>query len=174
MLSARAPLFDHAWIAARLPHAGAMCLLDAVLAWDASHVLCSADNQRRPDHPLRQFGRLGAACGVEYAAQAMAVHGALLAPAQGPVRPGMLVSARKVELHVPRLDEVQGPLLVRAERLQAGDELLMYGFSVHGDGRLLLEGRASVLLGRPAPASAPAAACTRPVARPDPLSGDPA
>ncbi len=153
MLSAPAPLFDHAWIAARLPHAGAMCLLDGVLDWGPSHVLCSADNHRRPDHPLRQFGRLGAACGVEYAAQAMAVHGALLAPAQGPVRPGMLVSARGVELHVPRLDDIQAPLLVRAERLQAGDGLLMYGFSLRAAGRLLLEGRASVLLGRDAPVS---------------------
>jgi predicted hotdog family 3-hydroxylacyl-ACP dehydratase len=162
MLSAPAPLFDHDWIAARLPHAGAMCLLDGVLAWDASHVLCSADNQRRPDHPLRQFGRLGAACGIEYAAQAMAVHGALLAPARARVPPGMLVSARGVELHVTRLDDIQAPLLVRAQRLQEGDELLMYGFSVHSAGRLLLRGRASVLLGRHAPGSGPASPAAAP------------
>ena len=147
MLSRPAPLFDHAWIAARLPHAGAMCLLDDVLAWDASHVVCSADDQRRPDHPLRQFGRLGAACGIEYAAQAMAVHGALLAPAQGGVRPGMLISARSVQLHVDRLDDLPQPLQVRAERLQASEDLLIYGFSLHSAGRLLLQGRASVLLG---------------------------
>jgi predicted hotdog family 3-hydroxylacyl-ACP dehydratase len=147
MLSRPAPLFDHAWIAARLPHAGAMCLLDGVLAWDASHVVCSADDQRRPDHPLRQFGRLGAACGIEYATQAMAVHGALLAPAQGGVRPGMLISARSVQLHVDRLDDLPQPLQVRAERLQAGEDLLIYGFSLHSAGRLLLQGRASVLLG---------------------------
>ena len=139
-----AVLFDRAWIAARLPHAGAMCLLEGVLAWDEAQVLCSADNQRDPGHPLRQFGRLGAACGIEYAAQAMAVHGALLAP--GGVRRGMLVSARRVELHVQRLDDIEAPLRVRAERLQAGEDLLMYGFSLHAAGRLLLQGRASVLL----------------------------
>ncbi|MDE2478206.1 MAG: 3-hydroxylacyl-ACP dehydratase, partial [Betaproteobacteria bacterium] len=94
---------------------------------------------------LRQFGRLGAACGIEYAAQAMAVHGALLAP--GGVRPGMLVSARRVELHVRRLDDIEAPLEVRAERLQAGEDLLLYGFSLRAAGRLLLQGRASVLLG---------------------------
>ncbi|WP_018911914.1 hypothetical protein [Thiomonas sp. FB-6] len=149
---APAALFDRAWIAARLPHAGAMCLLEGVLAWDDSQVLCSADNQRRPDHPLRQFGRLGAACGIEYAAQAMAVHGALLAP--GGVRAGMLVSARRVELHVQRLDDIEAPLEVRAERLQAGEDLILYGFSLRAAGRLLLQGRASVLLGA-APDSQP-------------------
>ena len=37
-----------------------------------------------PDHPLRAHGRLGVACGVELAAQAMAVHGAL-----SPTRPSV-------------------------------------------------------------------------------------
>ncbi len=70
---------DHAWIAAHIPHQGSMCLLDAVLRWDTQHVACSATSHGDPSNPLRQFGRLGAACGIEYAAQAMAVHGALLA-----------------------------------------------------------------------------------------------
>ena len=39
-----------------------------------------ASSHRAADNPLRAHGRLGAACGIEYAAQAMAVHGALLAP----------------------------------------------------------------------------------------------
>ena len=28
-------IVDRAWIAARIPHAGTMCLLDRVLEWDA-------------------------------------------------------------------------------------------------------------------------------------------
>ena len=149
MLNDTAPTRDHAWIAAHIPHAGLMCLLDRVVAWDASYVLCTADGHRRPDHPLRQFGRLGAACGIEYAAQAMAVHGALQAD-QGAARiavPGMLVSMRGVTLHVTRLDDVAETLQVHAQRLGSSEDMLLYSFSVSAGTRALLDGRASVKLG---------------------------
>ena len=149
MLNETAPTRDHAWIAAHIPHAGRMCLLDRVVAWDANSVLCSADSHRRPDHPLRQFDRLGAACGIEYAAQAMAVHGALLAGlhAERVAVPGMLVSMRGVTLHVTRLDDVAEALQVRAQRLGSSEDLLLYSFSVSAGARALLDGRASVKLG---------------------------
>lgn len=161
---APAQLLERAWIAARLPHAGRMCLLDAVLEWSPAHVLCRADNHRAPDHPLRQFGRLGAACGVEYAAQAIAVHAALLAGDAGaddaPAQPrsGMLVGARRLTLHVERLDDVDSPLLVRAEPVALGEDMLLYDFTVRADTRMLLEGRAAILLGPlPEPAQEPRA-----------------
>ena len=72
-------LLQQADIARRIPHQGRMCLLDAVTEWDGAHIVCQASSHRASDNPLRAEGRLGAACGVEYAAQAMAVHGALLA-----------------------------------------------------------------------------------------------
>ena len=68
---------DRSWIEQNIPHHGRMCLLDEVLEWDAQHIRCRSGTHRQPDHPLRSQGRLGAACGIEYAAQAMAVHGAL-------------------------------------------------------------------------------------------------
>ena len=151
MLNPAGPGLDHAWIASRLPHGGRMCLLERVLAWDAAQVVCRADNHRDPQHPLRQFGRLGAACGVEYAAQAMAVHCVLADEGPGAAaasRSGMLVGVRDLRLRVARLDDVAGPLQVRAERLGAGEELLLYAFSVYAGPRLLLDGRASILLGR--------------------------
>jgi predicted hotdog family 3-hydroxylacyl-ACP dehydratase len=133
-------------IAARIPHQGRMCLLDAVQAWSAERITCTAVSHRDPENPLRANGRLGAASGIEYAAQAMAVHGALLAPEGGPPRQGYLASVRGVTMHVPRLDDLPGELLVQAERL-SGDELrILYGFSVSHAGRCLLEGRAAVLL----------------------------
>src|SRR5580658_11189609 len=70
---------DHNWIEQHIPHKGRMCLLDEVLSWDATRIRCRSATHRSPDNPLRQHGRLGAACGIEYAAQAMAVHGALVA-----------------------------------------------------------------------------------------------
>lgn len=70
---------DRNWIEQHIPHKGRMCLLDAVVSWDATRIRCRSASHRAPDHPLRAHGRLGIACGIEYAAQAMAVHGALVA-----------------------------------------------------------------------------------------------
>ena len=110
------PPLDQAWIAAHIPHQGRMCLLRQVLHWNEQEILCQADSHRDPAHPLLAGGRLGAACGVEYAAQAMALHGALLSEQRGVPRPrrGLLVSVRGVTLHVPRLDDVAGEITVAA------------------------------------------------------------
>ena len=141
-------------IARRIPHRGSMCLLDTVLAWDDKRIRCQASSHLAPDHPLRAHGRLGAACGVEYAAQAMAVHGALVAEslagdcaaAKGSPRAGYLASLRKVTLHVDRLDTVAGPLTVSAERIAGDLHTVLYSFSVQAGARTLLDGRAAVVL----------------------------
>src|ERR1700752_1268025 len=77
---------DHEWIEQHIPHKGRMCLLDEVLSWDAMRIRCRSSSHRATDNPLRAHGRLGAACGIEYAAQAMAVHGALIASSAPPER----------------------------------------------------------------------------------------
>lgn len=145
MSGAPAPL-DRAGIAARIPHAGAMCLLDAVLDWSPETIRCRATGHRDADNPLRADGRLGVACGVEYAAQAMAVHGALLAPAGGKPRQGYLASVRGVDFFAARLDDVAGDLDVEAERISGDGDNVLYRFAVRGDGHLLLAGRAAVIL----------------------------
>lgn len=123
-----------------------MCLLDAVLEWSDTAIACRAVSHADPANPLRAEGRLGAAAGIEYAAQAMAVHGALLAGADAPPRRGYLTSVRSVALHVDRLDELAGALDIRAERLSGDDNHILYQFSVDHAGRCLLEGRAAVVL----------------------------
>jgi predicted hotdog family 3-hydroxylacyl-ACP dehydratase len=149
MLS-RAQTLTRAEIERRIPHKGAMCLLDAVVAWDENSIACQASSHRAPDHPLRAHGRLGAACGVEYAAQAMAVHGALISEnhdgADTPPRSGYLASLRSVDLHVERLDTVPGLLTVHAQRLTGDGNTVIYSFSVQDGPRALLGGRAVVVL----------------------------
>lgn len=147
-MSAAAPsqVIDHAGIAARIPHHGSMCLLDTVHAWSEAAIECRALSHTDPDNPLRSHDQLGAAHGIEYAAQAMAVHGALLAGAEGPPRQGYLTSVRGVNLHVTRLDDLPGELSVRAERLSGDDRNILYQFSVAHEGRCLLEGRAAVVI----------------------------
>jgi predicted hotdog family 3-hydroxylacyl-ACP dehydratase len=138
---------DHAWIARHIPHQGAMCLLDFVEAWDPQRIECRASSHRAADNPLRANGRLGAACGIEYAAQAMAVHGALLAPPDSTnARVGYLVSARGTQLHVPRLDDIAADLRVEATCITRSENNVLYQFSVSAAGRLLLDGRAAVVL----------------------------
>jgi len=139
---------DHAWIAAHVPHQGSMCLLDAVESWSPERIRCRAVSHRDPANPLRAGGRLGALTGIEYAAQAMAVHGALRAGGQpcASSRPGMLGSARAVECLVSQLDDIADDLQVEAECLSADDRALLYAFTLSAGGRPLLRGRASVVL----------------------------
>jgi len=147
------PGLDRDGIARRIPHQGSMCLLDAVLAWDQGHISCRADSHLSPENPLRAHGRLGAACGVEYAAQAMAVHGALTAESLGernagssPPRAGYLAGVRGVTLHVDRLDTVAGPLTVSAQRVTGDANTVLYSFTVECGPQTLLSGRALVVL----------------------------
>jgi len=111
-----------------------MCLLDEVLDWDAEHIRCRTATHRAPDNPLRSHDRLGIACGIEYAAQAMALHGALAGvaanvaangTANGAVdaiagrssRVGLLASVRDVRLIVLRLDDIESDLICEVTHL---------------------------------------------------------
>lgn len=139
---------DHAGIAARIPHAGTMCLLEGMLSWTSDEIVCRAGNHADPSHPLRLADRLPAACALEYASQAMALHGALCAPSGIGAIPGFLASARGVRLHVQRLDDAPGPLVVRVRRLAGDAGQALYGFELHdARQRLLVDGRATVLFG---------------------------
>ncbi len=64
-----------------LPHAGRMRLIDSVISYDEQSIVCESDSHRAADHPLAEAGVLSIICGLEYGAQAMAIHGALLASA---------------------------------------------------------------------------------------------
>jgi predicted hotdog family 3-hydroxylacyl-ACP dehydratase len=158
-------LLNRAWIEARIPHQGRMCLLDEVIDWNAQHIRCVTATHRAPDNPLRSHGQLGIASGIEYAAQAMALHGALAggaatgttvatdaaganaaAPTRSPPQVGLLAAVRDVRLFVTRLDDIDADLICEVEHL-AGDGLTaMYAFALRDRDRILLSGRASVVL----------------------------
>jgi predicted hotdog family 3-hydroxylacyl-ACP dehydratase len=140
-------MHDHAWIAAHIPHQGSMCLLDQVLSWDTHGIVCRTSSHRAASNPLRAHGRLGAACAIEYAAQAIAVHGALLQPTcDERAALGLLASARQVELFVSRLDDIEQELRVSARRLHSDEHGALYSFALHEQDCLLVRGRASLLL----------------------------
>jgi predicted hotdog family 3-hydroxylacyl-ACP dehydratase len=141
-------VMDHREIEALIPHSGSMCLLDSVLAWDATSLRCISRCHRLPGNPMRRAdGTLGAACGIELAAQAMALHGRLLSgDARPPVR-GALASVRDVHLHTATLDEIEGDLIIDAHRVTGDGQGATYRFGIAGDGAEVLSGRATVLLG---------------------------
>lgn len=137
-------LMDKAAIRRLIPHQGSMCLLDAVEEWDETRIRCRSGSHRDPDNPLRSRGRLHALCGIEYAAQAMAVHGGLRAAAGS--GPGYLAAVRELTLAVEHLDDIADALRIEAECLLADARTLLYGFTIAAGGRTLLQGRASVFL----------------------------
>jgi predicted hotdog family 3-hydroxylacyl-ACP dehydratase len=130
-------------LARLIPHQGRMCLLDGVIEYDDTSIVCISATHRSAENPLRSRGRLGAWCGLEYAAQAVAVHGGLLA-ASAAAQPGYLAGARDLRLAVERLDDIESDLILRAEQLFAGGQSLLYAFTVGADEKILLEGRLSV------------------------------
>lgn len=132
-------------ILALIPHQGAMCLWDAVLAHDDTTIRLRSATHRDPHNPLRADGRLRALHLCEYGAQAMAVHGGLLAQG-GAAKAGMLVALRGVQLYVARIDDLPGDLDGDAELLADGAGSQQYAFRIAYAGDLLAEGRAAVML----------------------------
>ena len=126
-----------------------MCLLEDVVAWDVYRATVMARSHTSPENPLRRNGRLSALCLCEYGAQAMAVHGALVARGSGQaLEPGMLVSLREVELTVPHIESMPEELLIEVERLAVGAGGLQYRFQVTCGGVELARGRAAVIESR--------------------------
>lgn len=131
-----------------------MCLLDEVASWNAERIQCIASSHRKADNPLRSHSRLGIAMGIEYAAQAMAVHGAVLAAssaeADGQQRPkaGFLASVRGAVFYVDRLDDLGEDLSIEAVCMHSEGNTIMYQFSVRTrlSLQLLLDGRATVIV----------------------------
>jgi predicted hotdog family 3-hydroxylacyl-ACP dehydratase len=133
-------------IAGMIPHAGAMHLLDGVLSWDADRIRCLSRSHRDRQNPLRMDGRLSALCGIEYAAQAMAIHGALAGNVLKRPQLGYLASLREVRCSRARLDDLEGDLIVEAERMMGEESHVIYGFEVRVGDVEVLRGRAAVVL----------------------------
>ena len=140
------PILLHAAICARLPHAGRMCLLERLESWDGESITCIAVSHRDVDNPLRRDGRLHATAGVEYAAQAMALHGNLLsAPDTAPAM-GYLASVRDLKLELEDLGSIAEDLRITARRLSGDSSGFIYEFEVHAGARAVLSGRLAAKL----------------------------
>ena len=136
----------HYDIEALIPHKGGMCLWDEVVAWDAQRIRLRTGSHRDAANPLRSDDRLRAVHLCEYGAQAMAVHGGLLARDAGAAaKPGLLVALRGVELRVARIDDLPGALECEAQALARGEGSQQYAFRIFHAGEIIAEGRAAVM-----------------------------
>jgi predicted hotdog family 3-hydroxylacyl-ACP dehydratase len=133
-------------IATMIPHAGTMCLLDGVLYWDQASIRCVSGRHRAEDNPLRRAGRLNAICGLEFAAQAMAVHGRLSGGVSRRPQAGYLASVRDVKSRQGRLDLLEPDLVIAAELLMGDEQRVIYQFALDCSGTEVLSGRAAVVL----------------------------
>jgi predicted hotdog family 3-hydroxylacyl-ACP dehydratase len=130
-----------------IPHADLMCLLDSVLKWDDQSIVCTSETHRDPANPLRRDGRLSALHAFEYGAQAAAVHGGLRARSEGVAAPSYYLAAlRDAHVQVVRLDDIDSPLEVRAQRLFGDGGNAIYECHVVAGDALLADGRITVML----------------------------
>lgn len=144
------------WIAAHVPHGGLMCLIDSVQSWNADTIECRTRTHTHQDNPLRLQGRLGVLCAVEYAAQAMAIHGAILRSqgasgndAEAPVQ-GYLAALRDVQSRVRCLDSGATELEIVATRIAALPGGAIYDYEIRTTSGTLQSGRATLAFTAPA------------------------
>ncbi len=139
-------LADKSAIAKVIPHTGSMCLLDGVLECDAQRIRCISSSHRDTANPMRSGDALLALCGIEYAAQAMAVHGAWDAKFDSKPRAGYLAALRDVSCDTMRLDTLSDDLIIDAEKVMGDEARVIYQFSIHAGTNKIMSGRATVVL----------------------------
>ncbi len=135
---------DRDAIAARIPHAGRMVLIDRAITWDAKSIQCATLTHRDPSNPMREASGLPAWAAIEYGAQAAALHGSLVSSAGKPRR-GVLAALRNVQAHCERLDAIAGELTVCAMLIHADPAGAIYRFEVKDGATVLASGRATLM-----------------------------
>jgi predicted hotdog family 3-hydroxylacyl-ACP dehydratase len=133
-------------IGSLLPHAGTARMIERVLRWNRDEIVAATARHRAIDNPLRKDGRLAAVHLAEFGAQVMAIHGGLLATADGATpRPALLVSVRDLELRRERIDDLPGDLEITASQLLATPAAWQYRFEVRSSGELIASGRVAAM-----------------------------
>jgi predicted hotdog family 3-hydroxylacyl-ACP dehydratase len=132
-----------------LPHSGDMRLIDEVTHWDTDIVTCLTASHQRSDNPLRVGHQLPVLCGLEYAAQASALHGTLIADRAQAIdssdAAAYLVSARKIEWFGKTLDGEPGRLEIRNRILLRQTDAAMYQFTIAVEKRVLICGEIGLM-----------------------------
>lgn len=139
-------MINHDEICQLIPHSFDMCLLDKVESWDENTIICSSDSHRLKTNPLVREQHLSSIHLLEYAAQAMAVHGGLHDREQGlQMTEGYLASLRNVKIDLCELKNIPSELRIEATKIMSQAGNMIYNFSVLAEDALLVSGRATVV-----------------------------
>ncbi len=95
------------------------------------------------DNPLKKNNKLKSIHGIEYAAQAMAVHGALL---DKKCQNGYIGSIRNVILNETYLPTHQSPLDIKVHPLMRSKQGFTYNFLVQCTNQLIISGKITIIL----------------------------
>ena len=139
-------MIKHEELCSLIPHSFDMCLLDHVESWDNDNITCNSNSHLLKTNPLRRKKNLSSIHLLEYAAQAMAVHGGLHDREQGKtMTEGYLAALRDVKMNLCNLDEIQVELQIKAKRILSQGGNMIYSFAVSSGDIELVSGRATVV-----------------------------
>lgn len=139
-------MIKHDELCSLIPHSFDMCLLDRVGSWDNDKIICYSNSHLLPGNPLRREESLSSVHLLEYAAQAMAVHGGLQNREQGKqMTEGYLAALRDVNIDLCELDKLQAELKIEANKILSQDGNMIYSFKVLSAETELASGRATVV-----------------------------
>jgi predicted hotdog family 3-hydroxylacyl-ACP dehydratase len=123
-----------------------MCLLDEVQSWNGYQITCVSRSHLCASNPLRNANGVPMLALLEYGAQAMAVHGCLLAQSCGAImQEGYLAALRDVKLAEGTLSQINDSLIIRAEKIHAEGGNMIYKLSIRAGTRELASGRATAM-----------------------------
>jgi predicted hotdog family 3-hydroxylacyl-ACP dehydratase len=132
-----------------IPHGGSMCLISTIEFWNESTIECQAICGN-DGHPLRRGRVLPSCVAIEYAAQACALHGALLDKASTPI-PGYLAKLSGVELFTGLIEPGEDPLTISAKLISRSSQGCRYTFDVRGTRHELAAGTLMIAFLVPSP-----------------------
>lgn len=136
----------HDELCSLIPHSFDMCLLNRVEFWDENKITCYSNSHLSDSNPLRREDNLSSVHLLEYAAQAMAVHGGLHDREQGKqMSEGYLAALRDVNIELCSVNNVKTELKVEANKILSQGGNMIYEFTVTSAGINLASGRATVV-----------------------------
>ncbi len=135
-----------------LPHSGTMCLLDEIVSWDKEQLVVKTMSHTELDNPLFYEDSLNSIHGIEYAAQTMALHSALLAQKETKQKEsrGYLASVKNIQISEEYLFQAQSnnltPLFIYVSILMAGSQGFTYQFEILKDDKVFISGKITIFL----------------------------
>ena len=133
----------------RLPHAGKMSLLDTITHADQLTLSASAVSHLNNDNPLRLNNKLSSINGIEYAAQAMAIHGFLLSElkhTEASAQTAYIATVRNIDIVSPFFPENESVIKIEVEQLMSDTNGFTYQFHISGGKKVFISGKITVFL----------------------------